>query len=181
MYARALGYLLQLHPTAASVLDYGAGLGLGTDALRAAAPSLLIHSLEPHPRRWRSAVPPTYTDRNQIARRYDLVICTSVLNVLERSERDAVVRDIGLLCLATNGRALITVRGWAGDVASTRHAVPGDEPRSILVRRSRLDVYQKGFTSDELRDYLRETLGAAYTIAAAPFGKVGVVVTKHHP
>jgi hypothetical protein len=177
MYVRALDYLLQRHPAATSILDYGAGLGLGTDTLRARAPGLLVDSLEPHPARWRSSTPPTYTDASQITRRYDLVICTSVLNVLERPQRDAVVRDLGLR-LAAGGRALVTVRGWLGDVASTKYAVPADEPHSILVRRSRLDVFQKGFGADELQDYLRTLLGPGYRVTSAPLGKVGALVVK---
>lgn len=178
MYRQAIGYLLRQHPQATSVLDYGAGLGLGADAMRSVlGDGVVVHTLEPSPERWRGSVPPTYTDDSQIGRKYDLVTNTNVLNVLPRNIRDDVVRSIGDT-LAPGGKALITTRGWSGDVAATRNAVPGDEPGSVMVRRGDQDVFQKGFTRDELRAYLRSTLGDGYTVEAAPFGKAGALVTK---
>lgn len=179
MYQKAIQWLMKQHPTANSVLDYGAGLGLGTDAMRAEmAPGAVVHSLEVNPERWRGSEPPTYTDDSQINRQYDLITNTNVLNVLPKAIRDDVVRNIGET-LAPGGKALITTRGWSGDVGATRGGAPGEEPRSIMVMRGNQPVFQKGFDQAELHDYISDLLGNGFTVARAPgFGKAGVLVTK---
>jgi SAM-dependent methyltransferase len=180
MYRKAIQHLMETMPHATSVLDYGAGLGLGADAMRAALPEgVTVHSYEPSPGRWQGATPPTYTDDAQINRKYDLITNTNVLNVLPRSIRDDVVRDIGDK-LAPGGRALVTTRGWSGDVAATRNATPADEPNAIFVQRpGQPPVFQKGFSTPELLNYVGNLLGKEYSVAPAPFGKAGVLITRN--
>jgi SAM-dependent methyltransferase len=181
MYSKAIQWLLKQHPEAASVLDYGAGLGLGADAMRLhMPPGGVVHTLEVNPERWRGSEPPTYTDDSQIAQKYDLITNTNVLNVLPKAIRDGVVRNIGDT-LAPGGKALITTRGWSGDVAATKGGLPGDEPRSINVMRGDQPVFQKGFDPAELHGYVSELLGDGFQVERAPgFGKAGILVTKHH-
>ncbi|HEX3576534.1 MAG TPA: methyltransferase domain-containing protein, partial [Rhodopila sp.] len=178
MYQKAIQYLKGIAPNATSVLDYGAGLGLGADAMRGVlGDQATVHTLEPDPSRWQSGVAPTYTDNSQINRQYDLITNTNVLNVLPQSMRDEVVQDIGAK-LAPGGKALITTRGWSGDVANTKNAAPGPEPNSVYVQRSGGPVFQRGFTTGELQGYVGGVLGDGYSVAPAPFGKAGILVTR---
>jgi SAM-dependent methyltransferase len=179
MYTKAIQWLMTRHPTASSVLDYGAGLGLGADAMRAQVkPGTVVHTLEVNPERWRGTEPVTYTDDSQINRKYDLITNTNVLNVLPKSIRDEVVKNIGDT-LAPGGKALITTRGWSGDVAATRGGVPGEEPRSIMINRGGQSVFQKGFDQAELHNYVADLLGDGYSVEPARgFGKAGILVTK---
>jgi SAM-dependent methyltransferase len=179
MYTKAIQWLMAKHPEATSVLDYGAGLGLGADAMRAQVkPGTVIHTLEVNPERWRGTEPPTYTDDSQIGRKYDLITNTTVLNVLPKDIRDEVVKNIGDT-LAPGGKALITTRGWSGDVAATRGGTPGEEPRSMMINRGGQSVFQKGFEPAELHNYVADLLGDGYIVERAPgFGKAGVLVTK---
>lgn len=178
MYRKAAEWLQARKPDATTVLDYGAGLGLGADEMRSVFGSrATVHTMEPNVARWKGAEPPTYTDHSQIKGQYDLITNTNVINVLPREIRDSVVRDIGAK-LAPGGHALVTARGWSGDVAATKNATPGGEPNSIFVQRGNEKVFQKGFDGTELLDYTRTLLGPGYTVEKAPFGKAGVVITR---
>jgi SAM-dependent methyltransferase len=182
MYRKAIGWLMEKKPEAKSVLDYGAGKGEGADAMREIVGNkAVVHTMEPNPKLWTGKIPPTYTDDSQIAGKYDLILNTNVLNVLPRDVRDGVVRDIGEK-LMPGGHALITTRGWAGDVAATKKFEPAEEPNAIYVRKGQkgqVRVFHKGFEQNELRDYTQSVLGQGFTVEKAPFGKAGVLITRH--
>lgn len=182
MYRKAIEHLLNKTPHAKAVLDYGAGLGLGADAMRDfLGDRATVHTLEPSPERWRGKQPPTYTDDGQIRGKYDIITNTNVLNVLPKDIRDGVVQDIGAK-LAPGGRALITTRGWSGDIAATKNAEPGEEPRSIYVKRGDQRVFQRGFEPQELIDYIGKSLGDGFTVERAPgFGKAAALITRQPP
>jgi hypothetical protein len=185
MYRKAIGWLMEKKPEAKSVLDYGAGLGEGADAMREVVGNrAVVHTMEPNTKKWGGKIPPTYTDDSQISGKYDLITNTNVLNVLPRDVRDGVVRDIGDK-LAPGGHALITTRGWTGDVAATKNFEPGEEPRSIYVQKKGKDgqirVFHKGFDPNELRDYAQQVLGQGFKVERAPFGKAGVLITREAP
>lgn len=182
MYVKALAFLRKNKSDVKNVLDYGAGLGLGTDAMREANPDIAIDSYEPNPERWRGNSPPNYTDNKSIDSTYDAILNTNVLNVVEPSIRDMIVRDIGRL-LNPNGTALITTRAWKNDIDTNKNYDMGDEYHSMWVKKTingkETRVYQKGFDGNELVEYVKGILGDGFDIKkVSGFGKSSVLVTK---
>jgi SAM-dependent methyltransferase len=152
-----------------SVLDYGAGLGLGAKAIGA-------DTFEPFPGNQFAGGQPTYQNPDQIpGGSYDAVTSLNVLNVLPREARDAAVDNIGHI-LKPGGSAVITTRGKEVMTAKGRK---GPEPTSIITSS---DTYQKGFTPSELVDYLSAQLGPQFTVTKAPsdagISSIGAVVEK---
>lgn len=179
-YTKAALYLrdvIGLDPATARVLDYGAGLGLGTRAIQKVFPN--TESYEPFP--GRAVQSPTYQKSSGIPSGvYDGVICLNVLNVLEQGLRDRVVRDIARV-LAAGGTAIIGARGWSGDVASSTFVeMDPDDPHAGWLMRGTQRVYQKGFTRSELESYVASLWGGKVdTIAHLPtITKAGIAVTK---
>ncbi|MFA6358783.1 MAG: methyltransferase domain-containing protein [Candidatus Omnitrophota bacterium] len=143
------------------VLDYGAGLGLGTDALRDAG--LTADSYEPFVDRWKGKTPPNYTDASKIpSDSYDSVVSFSVLNVVKPDVRRSIVLDIGRV-LKDNGAAFITARNRA-DVEVAKNKVPAIEDGGFTIGTGEDARYQKGFTQQELEQYIRDTLGDGFTV-----------------
>lgn len=182
MYGRAIRAIKGAIPGAKSVLDYGAGLGLGADAMRQAAPDIRVDTLEVNTDRWASSTPPTYTASDQIGGQYDVVVSTNVLNVLEKSIRDAVLQDISSK-IAPGGVALVTTRGWANDVANAKNFEPAEEERAIWVKRKTKEgeerVYQKGFDGNELMEYASTLLGDGFIISKVnSYGKSGIAIQR---
>ena len=165
-----------------NVLDYGAGLGLGTDAMSNTL-GKDVDSLEVNPERWRGSKPPTYTSSEQINKKYGTIVSLNVLNVVPKNIRDFIVLDIASR-LSERGKAYISSRKFSGDVDGAKNYVAGPEEKSILVKRrvdgKIVDVYQKGFDGDELVKYVKELLGTDYEVQKDnSFGASGVVVTKN--
>jgi hypothetical protein len=163
------------------VLDYGAGLGLGTDAMS----NVLgrdVDSFEPNPERWRGKKEATYTASDQINEKYDAVVSLNVLNVVPKDIRDAIVTDI-FDKLNPNGKAIISTRKWSGDVNGAKNAIAGDEDKSLIITRRQngqdVEVFQKGFDGNELVDYVQDLLGDnANVVKNTTFGANGVIITK---
>jgi SAM-dependent methyltransferase len=183
-YTKAALYLrdtLNL-PETAKVLDYGAGLGMGTQAIQRVFQN--TESYEPLPGRATQA--PTYTRNTQIPQRaYDAVICLNVLNVLEKPTRDQVMLDILRAVKPGGGVAIIGTRGWSGDVAANKFVEmdPEDDHAGWLERKTATGVtrvYQKGFTSQELARYAQSIWGgkAASVKMIANLTKAAIVITK---
>ena len=167
---------------AKTVLDYGAGLGLGTDAISESIPS--VESFEPNAERWQGKNPVTYTNTSDIDKKYDAVINLNVLNVVPKDIRDAIVLDI-FDKLNVGGNAIISTRKWSGDVNGAKNATPGPEPKSLIIKRKsggkEVDVYQKGFDGNELVDYINNILGDAASITKDnSFGASGVIIKKNY-
>ena len=180
MYVKALKWLRNQYPEAKTVLDYGAGLGLGTDDMRSNNPDLNIDSYEPNPERWAGKEPPTYTNNTQINKDYDLILNTNVLNVVEKPIRDLIVKDIADH-LNVGGKAMITTRGWNGDVNAAKKFKPADEHHAIWIDKGKNGfVFQKGFDGDELKNYIEELLGEGYVVEKTrpTFGKSSVTITR---
>lgn len=159
-YAKAANRVkmeLDMNMEPASVLDYGAGLGLGTDKLVEAF-GVSVESYEPFPERWKGDNKVTYTNAGAIHKEYDVIINMNVLNVLEPELRKSVATDI-LSKLKTGGVAIISTRAWKGDIANVKNYEVADEHNAIWVNKNHGLVYQKGFDGDELIDYLRELGG----------------------
>ena len=180
MYVKALKWLRNQSPEAKTVLDYGAGLGLGTDDMRSNNPDLAIDSYEPNPERWAGKQPPTYTNNTQIDKDYDLILNTNVLNVVEKPIRDLIVKDIADH-LNVGGKALITTRGWSNDVNAAKNFKPADEHHAIWINKGKNGyVFQKGFDGDELKNYIEELLGDEFVVEKTrpTFGKSSVTITR---
>lgn len=180
MYVKALKWLRNQSPEAKTVLDYGAGLGLGTDDMRSNNPDLNIDCYEPNPERWAGKEPPTYTNNTQIDKDYDLILNTNVLNVVEKPIRDLIVKDIADH-LNVGGKAMITTRGWNGDVNAAKNFKPADEEHAIWINKGKNGfVFQKGFDGDELKNYVAELLGDGYIVEKTrpTFGKSSVTITR---
>jgi len=165
---------------AKSVLDYGAGLGLGSDAIRSVIGD--VESFEPNSERWQGSSPVTYTNTSDINKKYDSVINLNVLNVVPKDIRDAIVMDI-FDKLNIGGNAIISTRKWSGDVNQAKNYVKGPEDKSVIIKRrsggKEVDVYQKGFDGNELVDYINEILGDAATVTKDnSFGAAGVIINK---
>lgn len=180
MYVKALKWLRNQSPEAKTVLDYGAGLGLGTDDMRSNNPDLNIDGYEPNPERWAGKQPPTYTNNTQINKDYDLILNTNVLNVVEKPIRDLIVKDIADH-LNMGGKALITTRGWSNDVNAAKNFKPADEHHAIWINKGKNGyVFQKGFDGDELKNYIQELLGDEFVVEKTrpTFGKSSVTITR---
>jgi SAM-dependent methyltransferase len=145
-----------------ALLDFGAGLGEGAKKIGA-------DSYEPFPR---EGFNPTFSDSTDIpSESYDKVTNLNVLNVVPRDVRDGIVQEIGRV-LKPNGTAIITTRGK--DVMKAT-GQKGPEENSIITSRN---TYQKGFTQQELKSYIEETLGKGFTVKSIKLGPAGVMVTK---
>lgn len=173
-YQKAANMLLSDKSPNIRVLDYGAGLGLGSDAMREEIAN--VDSFEVNPERWKGSQPPTFTDSSQIAEKYDGIVNLNVLNVVPKNIRDAIVDHIGSL-LNDGGRAIIGVRKWSGDV-DRASGEAGAEPKSIVIKKKQGDTFQKGFDGNELVDYLKERLGDGFLVVKANIAANGAIVTK---
>ncbi len=146
---------------AEDILDYGAGLGRASEEMG-------FDSFEPFPK---GGFTPTYTDSSQINREYKGVINNAVLNVLPRQQRVEAVRGIGK-SLAVGGKAVIMARG-RGFLKSLVNPRPYED--GVITGK---DTFQKGFTKQELIDFIRSILGPDFKVSETSSGDVGVVVTR---
>ncbi len=146
---------------AEDILDYGAGLGQASEEMG-------FDSFEPFPK---GGFTPTYTDSSQISREYTGVINNAVLNVLPRQQRVEAVRGIGK-SLAVGGKAVIMARG-RGFLKSLVNPRPYED--GVITGK---DTFQKGFTKQELIDFIRSILGPDFKVSETSSGDVGVVVTR---
>ena len=143
-------------------LDYGSGLGIGSRVLGS-------ESFEPFPR---EGVAPTYTRAEDIpSDAFHRLVNLNMLNVVPRDVRDAAVENIGRV-MRPGGMGLVTTRGK--DVMKASGEL-GPEPNSMITS---IGTYQKGFTPEELREYLQYILGNKYDIGRLNLGPAGAVVRK---
>ena len=149
------------------VLDFGAGLGVGTREFG-------FDSYEPFPQRGMETYgwSPDYTDPSQINKEYKGLISNAVLNVIPNTngERDAAVRAIGK-ALAPGGKAFVAARGKAF-LKDLKNPKPyGD---GVITSSG---TFQKGFTRAELRDYISGILGPNFEVKPAKLGDMSVLIT----
>jgi hypothetical protein len=147
----------------ADIIDFGAGKGLGSTAMKA-------DSFEPYPQGWY----PTYTKSEDIpSEKYKGLLNLNVLNVLDPEMRAHTVKEIGRVMQPEGGTGLITTRGR--DVMNTIGGREGPEPMSIITSR---DTYQKGFEPNELREYIKYILGGDFEYEPLNLGPAGVKIKK---
>jgi len=161
------------------VLDYGAGRGIGTDALRSAG--LLADSFEPFPENWEGKRPPTYTDSANIpSDSYDSLVSFSVINVVDPDERKFLFKEVARI-LRPDGVALITGRDRQ-DVQKATTKIPHLEEGGYLIGKGKRQRYQKGFTQAELERYAKEVLGPGFTVETnRALNGASIKITKGKP
>ncbi len=164
------------------VLDYGAGLGLGTDAMSNVL-GTKVKSLEINTERWKGKDKVTYTDSKNIDQRFDGIVSLNVVNVVPKDVRDEIVKNI-FDNLNIGGTAIISSRKFKGDIDQAKNFELGAEDKSYIIKRKEngkiTDVYQKGFDGDELVEYVKGLLGDAADVKKNnTFGAAGVVITKN--
>lgn len=138
-----------------TVLDASSGKGLGTQLGRKRG--FKVDDYEPFPEPGYS---PKFTSYKDIKKQYDVVISSSVLNVIPQDFRDSVVSEIGR-SLKDGGRAFITVRGKDVLNSSSKKSVNNfnaehDENMEYYIEKKQ--SYQKGFNKKELVAYLEDVL-----------------------
>jgi hypothetical protein len=163
------------------VLDYGAGLGLGSDAMSNVL-GFNVDSFEPNSERWKGSNDVTFRSSNDINKKYNSIVSLNVLNVVEKDIRDSIVKDI-YNNLKDGGTAIISTRKWNGDVNQAKKSIGGGEPKSIYVARTQngkeVKVFQKGFDGNELVDYISGLLGDNVVVEKNnTFGASGVIIKK---
>jgi ribosomal protein L29/predicted secreted Zn-dependent protease len=164
------------------VLDYGAGLGLGTDAMSKIL-GKPVESYEINPERWRGKKSVTYTKSEDIDGKFDGIVSLNVINVVPKNIRDFIIQDI-YNHLKDGGKAIISSRKFEKDIANTKNFELGPEDKSYIVKRPKdgklINVYQKGFDGNELIDYVKEVLGNKVDVRKANkgFGAIGVIIEK---
>lgn len=148
-------------------LVYGDGKGVASEFFGA-------ESYEPFPP---TGFQPDYAgDRSAgrgdvIGKKYETILNTFVLNVVDPQTRDFVVRDIANL-LEKNGKAVIVTRGT--DVLNSK-PIQDFGNMSRLQKSGSGITYQKGFTQPELVAYLQDTLGEGFTVQPLKGGSSGDV------
>lgn len=154
--------ILEREKPGGRTLDYGAGLGHGSRLMGA-------ESFEPFPR---EGFKPDFIRPEDIpTEEFDRLVNLNVLNVMPREMRDATVENIGRV-MRPGGMGIVTTRGR--DVLNAAGEA-GPEPMSKITS---IGTYQKGFSPEELREYLKYMLGEGYDISRLNLGPAGALVRK---
>jgi hypothetical protein len=178
-YRKAATLLAEALSEGSVVLDYGAGLGKGTHAMREVLNPLGIEvrSYEPFPERGET---PDYQDPGEIDMQFDGIVNLNVLNVVEKEVRDLISKHI-ISLLSPTGVACIGTRSWSGDVNAAKNSEPADEENAIYVLRNQkggnvVKVFQKGFNVGELANYIASFTNRPVTKAGNKFAACCVTV-----
>jgi SAM-dependent methyltransferase len=176
-YQKAIQQLLPDLNPGDTVLDYGAGLGLGTQAMQdIVGPDIKVFSYEPFPERGKYT--PDYIDPPE-DQQFDAVVCLNVLNVLPKAIRDGAVAHI-FAVLKPTGIAAISARAFVGDIANAKNFEEGPEEKSYTILRKKdgeiVKVFQKGFDGSELIDYLSKFTSRPLKKKSTAFGKNSILV-----
>jgi hypothetical protein len=179
-YAKAANILKNLN-IGGRVLDYGAGLGLGTDAMNGILNGK-VKSYEINSERWKGKDKVSYTKSEDIDGKFDGIVSLNVLNVVPKDVRDFIVSDI-FNHLSDDGTAVISSRKFSGDIDGAKNFELGDEPKSYIIKRKQdgkiIDVFQKGYDGNELVEYVKGILGDKAVVEKDnSFGAAGVIITK---
>lgn len=139
-----------------TVLDYGAGLGLGSLSARDRGANVL--TFEPFPN---EKFQPDFTNPEDVPSNVaDKLVNMNVLNVLPKDLRDQAVVTIGR-ALKENGEAIINTRSTAEVNAAKSKTKSGD---GWIIGTGKERTFQKGFTPKELQDYVKEVLGSGFAV-----------------
>jgi hypothetical protein len=154
----------------AKVLDASSGLGAGTEALRDMG--FDVDDVEPYPSENRKA--PTFRRYEDIDRKYDVVISNAVLNVIPDDWRADVLKSMADK-VNNGGKLIINVRD-AKSIEGQKQKIELDSPSEILVtdKKGNIRAYQKGFTKQELKDWVQKELGDGWQVDIANESNSGV-------
>lgn len=162
--------IADLIPSGSTVLDYGGGLGAGTQVLRDNGFETTLY--EPFPNEsGRQVTEPDagQLDGSDLQGEFDMVVNSFVLNVVPQDTRDYIVRSIANR-VGPGGQAIFTVRGLVGDVdrqiKSGRNVDLGDG--QVLITST--GAYQKGFTGPELVAYVQDVMGDGFEVGRVKVG-----------
>ena len=145
-------------------LDYGSGRGEGAKLIKA-------DTYEPYVKS-----KPKYDDAKKIPNAsYNKVTSLNVLNVLPPEARNEAVKNIGRI-LTVNGEAIVSTRG-VKDVESAKNKVKARD--GYIIGKGDDARFQKGFTTQELKDYVQKTLGKGFTVETVKgVGKAAIKIKK---
>jgi hypothetical protein len=152
-YRKTAEKLLPKLDSNSKILDYGAGMGKGSEAMQKVfGDDHVVHSYEPFAKNWT----PTYKSSDELPTGYHAVVSHNVLNVLPPKKRDEVTRDI-LSKVKVGGHVVVGTRGWKGDVATVKNFTPAtEEENAIIVHKKNADVYQRGFDGNSLLQHMQK-------------------------
>lgn len=151
------------------VLDYGSGLSLGAKVLNERG--FHVETYEPYPKR--EGIQPDYTNVFDVPSNFDFIISNYVLNVLPEMQRLAVLKQMWSR-LKIGGKLFINVRSRSS-ILNTKSPLEYDNNTcSVITSRG---TYQKGFSSEELRYFIKENLEYSY-IESSKIGGVSCIVTR---
>ena len=139
-----------------TILDYGAGLGLGSQRARDAGANVL--TFEPFPQK---GFEPNFTTPADVPENVaDKVVNMNVLNVLPPEQRAEAVQTIGR-ALKPGGSAIINTRS-ATEVNAAKNKTKSEDGWIVGTGKER--TFQKGFTPKELLDYTKSVLGPGFQV-----------------
>jgi len=171
-YIKSKQYLDELQK-GGNTLDYGAGLGygslaIGADSFEPFARENFVTSMDEDYKPILFGEPKYKQSKEIPDESYDKIISPNVLNVVRNDlgQRDKVVQDIGRV-LKVGGRAVIQARDVSA-VMGAKTARPGPEENSVIAKSEGRETFQKGFSSDELQQYVSQVLGIGFTVNKVP-------------
>lgn len=151
-YRKSAEKLKPLLSPGSKVLDYGAGMGKGTQAMKdVLSGEHTVHSYEPFAKNWT----PDHSSSETIKDDHDAVVSHNVLNVLQPKLRSEVTKHL-LSRVKPGGHVIVGTRGYKGDVATAKNITPSsEEDNAVWVHKKGGNVYQRGFDGDELLNHMK--------------------------
>lgn len=147
------GEFLKKHlPQGSIILNGGAGLDHTGTALKAGLGNgYHVHDYEPNPQRRKT--PPKFTHDTEIPTNHAHgQVWMNVHNVVEPHVREHIYNHL-FRTTKEGGHILIGTRGWHGDIANNKNYEPGEEPKSMWVKKAKGQTsYQKGYDGDDLKN-----------------------------
>lgn len=177
-YDTFVGGILNSFGDDVRILDIGAGFGIGAMAAKKQNVADIYKTYEPFPslsdgkwEKFSGTKKPNYTKESQVPKESaDVIVSNAVLNVVPQDIRDGIVDLIGK-SLAPGGKAYISVRGIKEEaLAKALKNSKEGKGKNVFLSETEYYVpgvqgdYQKGFSPEELKAYVQDTLGNDYTV-----------------
>jgi hypothetical protein len=170
---------LYLYDKGTPILDYPCGLGMG--ALHLMTNSHNVTTVEPYYNTNKGALPngtPDYNNINCVRFKYNTVLCIYCLNVVPMDLRTDILKS-AYSKVMKGGNLIITVRG----------KIPGkplhklSDTEFLMAKNSTNSysgmTYQKSHTTNQLKQYVKDTLGdGCEIIKALKAGDITLVVKR---
>ena len=165
------------------VLDFSAGRGIGTKAMKAIGKRVgfNVEGYEPFSNEKTRVVAPEYEGEDAINQipdnSKDIIINNAVLNVVPEDTGRQIVNQI-YSKLKPGGSAFINVMGWnniKNRLDNPKTQLVG--PREVVTQKG---TFQKGYTAQSLRSLIEQELPDA-KIVRTSHGDIGFKVTKPAP